>query len=438
MVKKHLYILALLVMVLSSCAKGPRLCGSSISSWRIIYPATAEEEVGSNQANMLKEAILKTTGIPLEIATDETLASSHEILIGETNREALQAIDSVSLFPFKYKIQTSRRNITIKGGGSWALSKACENVIEKLSEGLIKKNDVFEGTVEGEFLFNREKDVNLRILDDNIWQFDSKESTIEWKEAGLECTNAVRGPQFVQLVRAYMPDVAAFQEVSNPMKAVWDPLLAKYNYKEAFNVPKDGVNFTPIYINTETVELLDAGYVPFVPEKWNNSKTKSYSWAVCHLKEKGQVFIVVSTHLWYKSDQAEPGSSNARAEQVKTIMQTVEKLKNKYDCPVIVVGDMNAVNDSQAMKNFYEGGYLPCETLATNITDMTNGHHLCKPHDPPSRAGLNRTRNEAIDHLLLYNGKDVEIRNFICEKSMFTIMITDHCPNILDIVLPKQ
>ncbi len=405
----------------------------ALPDYRIVYAAEADPEIGADAAARLRERIHAVTGMNLSVVPDTEAPADKEILVGETNRPESAALSLPG--PFAYASAVQGEKLLVKAGGAWALDRMLPVLEAQLKKSRIPANFRREGTVEGDNLFPREKGVNLRILDDNIWQYDAAYSPAEWWKAGLECTNKVRGPQFAQLLRAYMPDVASFQEVSNPMKAVWDPLFAQYGYEEAFKVPEGGVNFTPIYYRPETVELLDAGYVPFTPEKWNNGKTKSFSWAVCRLKANQRAFLLVSTHLWWKSEKAAPGSDQARAEQARRIIAAVDSLKAKYDVPVFVVGDLNANESKPAIQAFKAKGYQSCAELATHLTDGTNGHHPCGPHAPGIRKGMDLTRDMAIDHLLLYDRKQVEIRNFICEKSLFTIQITDHCPNILDVVL---
>jgi len=219
------------------------------------------------------------------------------------------------------------------------------------------------------------------------------------------------------------------------MQKELNPRIAEYGYAEAFDVPEGGRNDTPVLYNTNTVELLKCDYVLFTPEKWCNDKTKSYTWALMKLKENGKQFIILSAHLWWKQDKDQPGSTQARAAQVRLIMAEVEDLKAQFDCPVFVMGDMNCMDSEIPLQQFIEGGYVPCDKAATHLSDKFRGHHMCYAYIVGCREKGDLPRSMAIDHCYLYNGKDTEIRNFLCDTSAFTILLTDHNPHVIDAVL---
>lgn len=416
-------------------AATPKIGGTSLKSYTIVYSAAAEAEVGAEAAEKLSKAIEAATGTKLSVRDDSGKPSSKEILVGETNRPASKAAYSADFGPFEYKAVLKKGRLVLAAGGCWALDKVGALAVEKIAEGKMNGSYREKGSVEGEYLFPRDNDINLRILDDNVWDYSKQESPQIWKDAGLECTDDVRAPQFAQIVRAYMPDVMGFQEFSMHMREYFNPLVAGYGYKEAFQVPEGKKNDTPVYYNENTVELITSDYVLFTPKKWSNHNSKSYTWALFRLKADGKQFILLSTHLWWKSDKVMPGSTQARAAQVRLIMAEVEGLKAKYNCPVFVVGDMNCWERSTPIKQFIKGGYEPCYKLATGITSTIRGHHVCGPKNVGCREKLYRPREEAIDHCLLYNGGNTVIRNFICETSAFSILLTDHCPNIIDAIL---
>jgi hypothetical protein len=86
-----------------------------------------------------------------------------------------------------------------------------------------------------------------------------------------------------------------------------------------------------------------------------------------------------------------------------------------------------------------QGGYVPCYKAATLYGDTHNGHHICGPSDGYSvdsrRRGQDRTSG-AIDHCLIYDpsGK-TEVKVFDCIMESYTVGITDHYPNLIDVRL---
>ena len=77
--------------------------------------------------------------------------------------------------------------------------------------------------------------------------------------------------------------------------------------------------------------------------------------------------------------------------------------------------------------------------LATVYGDNHNGHHICSPVDGYSvksrRRGADRATG-AIDHCMIFDpsGK-TEVKVFDCIMETYTIKLTDHYPNLIDVRL---
>ena len=157
-------------------------------------------------------------------------------------------------------------------------------------------------------------------------------------------------------------------------------------------------------------------------------------------KKDGKIFALVGTHLWWKSDKAKAGSTQARASQVRLIMAEVEGILAKYkDIPVFVVGDMNCEENTVPMQQFIQAGYVPCYKAATVYGDNHNGHHICSPADGYSTASRRKADTReggAIDHLFIYDpAGTAEVKVFDCIMEEYTVKLTDHYPNIIDVRL---
>lgn len=280
---------------------------------------------------------------------------------------------------------------------------------------------------------------NLRILDDNIWDYSKETLPPAWEKIGADCRDNVRAPQFAGLIADYMPDVFGFQEYSSHMHAEFYPLVEKMGYKIAWENPVPWNN-TPIFYNPETVELNYVNYNLYTPEQWSNHGSKSFTSAVFTRREGGEQFALLCTHLWWKSDSAQPGSTQARASQVRMMLAEAEILTAKFgDIPVIVMGDMNCYEDSVPLQQFIQEGFIPCYKAATVYGDNHNGHHVCSPGDGFSKESRRRSPEReggAIDHLLIKapEGK-AEVKVFDCIMEEYTVKLTDHYPNLLDIKL---
>ena len=149
---------------------------------------------------------------------------------------------------------------------------------------------------------------DLRILDDNIWDYSQDTIPPKWKEIGEDPRDFRRAPQFARLVKDYMPDVFAFQEYSAHMHNEFYPLVEKKGYVIAWESKEDWNN-TPIFYNKKTLEPIYVYYNMYTPARWCNHGSKSFTSAVFRRKADGKVFAVIGTHLWWKSDKAQPGST---------------------------------------------------------------------------------------------------------------------------------
>ena len=184
---------------------------TDLSKYVIVYPASAEAEEGLDIAEAVASAVEASTGVRLPVVSDETPEVRREILIGKTSRKESAAFYAVKPDTFDYALSVRGNKILVQGGGCWALMKA----LRALESGVPKKP--VTGNIYGEPVFDRAKGTNLRILDDNIWQYDSDKNAPAWEKMGLDCTDAVRCRGFAELVWATTPDIVTLQEYSAHM-----------------------------------------------------------------------------------------------------------------------------------------------------------------------------------------------------------------------------
>lgn len=287
--------------------------------------------------------------------------------------------------------------------------------------------------------FRLAEGADLRILNDNIWDYSQDTIPPKWKEIGEDPRDFVRAPQFARLVTDYMPDVLTLQEYSSHMHAEFYPRVQDAGYVIAWESKEDWNN-TPIFYYPETMELLYVNYHKYTPAQWCNRGTKSFTSAVFKRKSDSKVFALINTHLWWKSDKVMPGSTMARAAQVRLMMAEAEIIAAKFGAiPIIVTGDMNCEENTVPIQQFISAGYIPCYKAATTYGDNNNGHHICSPKDgylPKSRRKGPDRETGAIDHCLILDpAKQSEIKVFDCIMEEYTVKLTDHYPLLIDIRL---
>ncbi len=427
--KKQLILSIILLAAIAPQTKAQRkIAGTRMTDFTIVYSSALEDEEGIDAARTLRQRLIAAELPELKIAPDTSFRRGR----------AIRLVRSEDRAPFDYAVRISRGDLIIDGGGNWAMEKAVQRIAQRLREGDIPHDANIDGTVEGECLFARAAGSNLRILADNIWDYSRDDIPEAWLRIGEDPRDDVRAPQFVQLVRAFMPDVLDLQEYSLHMHERFYPLIRKYGYRIAYEGAGQWNN-TPIFYNPETVELVDVNYVLYTPACWSNIGSKSFTSAVFRKRDTGRTFAVINTHLWWKSEAAQAGSTYARAAQVRLMMAEAEVLKSKYGCTIFVTGDLNTYEDSLPVRQFIEGGYTPCYKAATDATDNQNGHHICAPNDGYSRASRRRSPDRekgAIDHSFIYNAQeDVTIKSFTCITPRFTVKLTDHYPYLIDATL---
>lgn len=414
------------VMSVAQAATGAKIGGRSLASYRIVYAPDAEAEEGSDAAAYVQQALQTATGVSPEIVSSDAWKQG----------SAIRLEHDKALEPFGYSVRLEGRALVVRAGGCWAMQKAAQQVAAQLKDGgRIPSGYRLEGTVMGEHLFPIAEGANLRILDDNIWDYSAETIPEAWKPTGIDPRDDVRAPQFAQLVRAYMPDIVTLQEYSRHMHDRFYPRIQEYGYVISYESGRDWNN-TPIFYNPQTVEQLYVNYNLYTPARWSNAGSKSFTSAVFRHRATGKVFAVITTHLWYMNEKRQPGSNQARAAQVRLMLAEAEILRAEHKCPVFVTGDMNCYESTIPIRQFFESGYKPCYELATQYADLHNGHHICGPKDGFSRESRRPSperKEGAIDHCLLLDPEQkVEVKVFDCVQAYFTVLLTDHYPNVID------
>ncbi len=408
--------------------------GVSLNDYVIVYSGDAEAEEGTELSSMLNSILWEYLRVRLPVYSDKDPANEHEIRIGK-------ACSTVVSDTFDYDVRFENGTLSISGGGCWAMYYA----LTLLEDGYFSKSvpipaDVnLSSNVYGKKLFDLADGSNLRVLDNNIWQNDSDSIPSAWKKLGADPTDKCRSKGLAEVVYAYMPDIVSLQEYSPHMDKYLRPLLEEYGYLLSYD-PNGSSDFTPVFYNKNTVELITSVYHPYQPTTYNNGNTKSYNAGVFRLRSNGRVFGIVSTHLWYKTEKDFKGSNAARCDQVRTIIAEVEKLSERYNCPFFVMGDMNSAIGSDPMQIFLNNGFVHAHDTAILKTDDTLGAHDCDS-SKFSRASTRTTDARVdgpIDQFFSYNlSKDDKILVFDRVDPYFFICLSDHYPVVVDLYLSE-
>lgn len=276
---------------------------------------------------------------------------------------------------------------------------------------------------------------NLRLLSNNIWWTNA--NAPNWEARGEDCSPEHRAKGFARVYDELSPDIIGLQEAAAMLpNCVMTELLRQSEIPYALLWGRD----TPIIYRTDRFELIDSFYdiypdgIPDFEGEFNNLKTKSYCIGVFRVKEDGKLLIFGTTHLWYKFESQQAGSEAARVYQLGIFMDKVEAFKQKYNCPVVIMGDFNAPYESESVQSTIKRGYIHAYHLATDYRDETSGYHVCNP-DRYEGFENKGTFNDAIDQLLFKDIKDGAVKRFDRYYPEYYYPLSDHFPLYVDIEL---
>lgn len=278
----------------------------------------------------------------------------------------------------------------------------------------------------------------LRIMSHNVWKCDR--NLPAWEAKGENCSAPVRAKGMVRLYTECRPDVIGFQEMTALMVDEIIRGLAEKGESYALLWGKD----TPIMYRRDRFELVDSDFNLYPTEfpgyegEFNNDGTKSWCVAVLRDKTDGKCLIFMTTHLWWMSSDPTSanyrlGSDEARTYQLNLAMDCLEKLHCKYECPVVLVGDLNADYKKEVIKSAIGRGYLHAHDIATEYKDEDWGYHYCfgdgyKPY-------VEAPFENAMDHILVKFAPTDFVRRFERYTPDYYMPLSDHSPVFVDVEL---
>lgn len=271
---------------------------------------------------------------------------------------------------------------------------------------------------------------NLKIMSNNVWWCDKNHQ--EWQNRGEDCSARARTPGFVRVYNEIQPDIIGLQECSPVMRDIFMDMFCQNDTPYAMLYGRD----TPILYRKDKFELVDSDfliypeYIDGLDGSFNNAKTKSCSIAVFRVIQTGSLLIFASTHLWWKSETVQPGSDLARKHQLSTLIDRVAAFRKKYNCPAIIVGDLNATYSSPAVSTALDCGFAHAYDLCNGERDESCGMHFCCASGYETNPDP-KTFFESIDHILLT--PDVKVDCFKRYAPDYYMPLSDHAPVYIEV-----
>ena len=270
----------------------------------------------------------------------------------------------------------------------------------------------------------------LRLMSNNLWW--NTFNTPAWEAMGADCSNAARVPGFARMYRETQPDIIGLQECSARMTRALMIHLADNDFPYTMVWGGD----TSILFHQEKFELVDSkAYIypeeiPGLEGSFNNLQTKSYCVGVFRVKATGQLLIFASTHLWYRSEAACPGSEAARAWQMEQLIGVIDGFREQYPCPAVLVGDFNTWPIGAAVQTAIKSGFVHAHYVAEEADNTTGMHYCC---DKGFATKLNEGDfSQSLDHILLRNF-DGKVASFARYCPDYYFKLSDHSATWIDV-----
>lgn len=402
---------------------------TALSDFVMVYNKNAEIDDLSVVAQNINKYIGERVGSALTYGyLNAHSDAEHKIVLGNISDDVTDEYYSVKRDPFEYCVKMVDGVLYVLGGSSWAIEYGAKNAIGALVSEQKDMPNTYStnGSAMSYELFPKEDKTNLRIMTNNVWANDSNQPA--WSALGEDCSAKHRAVYFAGLYMALRPDVINLQE-----STTLAPLIL--NNMKKYGVEYIHVELVPgnaLIYNPETLTLIDSGSHDF---DYGNNGGKGYTWGYFQLNGTDSYFITLSTHMWYKSDTAQAGSSKMREQQASEIAEIAKILVDKYNCPMFVCGDLNTKIDTDAFRNLTNAGFENCFNLATVYADTSAGRHTCSPSGFAKETSPGSYTASGIDHILVKNKGDTEIRIFTHTTPYFYIKLSDHYPLYVDVSL---
>ena len=284
----------------------------------------------------------------------------------------------------------------------------------------------------------------IRLMTHNVWNRDT--NSPQWEEKGADCSAQARVEGLLRVYRELLPDVIGGQEVSSLMA----DLLMEGFQNETVGYTLIWGRFTPILYRSDKLELIDSAFGTYPKNiegfegSFNDGKSKSWNLGVFRVKSSGKIFIFVTTHLWWKKNppdesyigqrRYQPWSDEAREYQIAMVTEKIMAYKKRYECPVILLGDMNTDYHSKAMQYLRDHGFRHAHHIATEYAEEAVGYHYCFP-DGYKTEYDDRPFETAIDHIFVLGEDEGSVKRFERYSPEYYYPISDHSPAYIDLKL---
>lgn len=394
-----------------------------LGKFRIVVP----EQATVNElyfASELRTYLANNYGYVLEIVNDSEEASGSEILVGDTNR----VIGSAQRLT--YEISEANGNVLFRATNMldyegllnyikntfWKSGRMNNYTVEKgfSYTGTPQELSLNDGTILGQQSYG-----DIRCMFYNVYG---------WETA---CGPAsVRKELQLEVIKAYRPDVMAFQEYTS-LYSDFSGMLLDIGYAE---VKISGVSpMTPLFYNALKLRIKDSGYWLYTGP--NDVNSKSIVWAEFEVIATGKRFVCMSTHFMF--NQAGLANPNAvrinNAQELVNLIADIQSSADRRNIPLVVGGDLNCGKTEDPNTVLLNAGLLHAWDHAA-IKNNSVGYHGYSTYDEKlgSYTSWNTPAEGApgLDHV--YVSSSTKIKSFVTLTDKYSLVSSDHCPIVVE------
>lgn len=237
----------------------------------------------------------------------------------------------------------------------------------------------------------------------------------------------------IDTFKRYKPDILCLQEVTYILYGEGLLSAIEDEYELLHEKVGDYTNNTPLLYRKERFEKVESGWHLFKGK--NNADTKSLTWAVLKDKKSGKYIGACSAHFWWEDNGIE--DDMARKYHAEQSLGFINYIRHKYNCPVILGGDFNCKIGSPAYNHLIAEGGMDARLAAINERDMINTWHNFPVLDEEKHMYISAdtpvgSHLDAIDHLIIFGNKELNVDCFKVLTEGHILISSDHCPIYFD------
>jgi endonuclease/exonuclease/phosphatase family metal-dependent hydrolase len=280
----------------------------------------------------------------------------------------------------------------------------------------------------------------LSVLADMLWYFPRylirrkyicaprESNRVTMVSANVRCLNAAdlgkkswfyRAGLLMEDIASQTPGIIGFQEVTSRQYRYLAKALKDYDSVIAYRDDSSHSEGCPIFYSTKLYALLDHGsfWLSKTPEvmskDWGAALYRICSFVILQERSSGKEFVVFNTHLDHISDEA----------RTKGMEVVLEKIRSFGDKPAVIMGDMNAAEDSQTYRSMTEY-FLDARYAAPETTDSCTFHCWGNPE-----------MAARIDYFMISKEGFTPLRYDVLKGAHDGVYVSDHWPIVLELTL---